>query len=444
MIESFIRYIKENSLGGPEHHLLLAVSGGIDSATMVNLYHEAGFTFSIAHCNFQLREDESEEDQRFVEELAGHYESEIFVRRFDTLSYSGEKGISVQMAARELRYDWFRKVAVEHGCDYIAVAHNRNDVAETILLNLIRGTGLKGMTGIQPRSGNIVRPLLFASRTSIEEYAKKVGLKHREDSSNNEIKYQRNLIRREIIPLLQKINPSILDTLLQEAEVFDSAYHVYQRGLKNIRDAVITEEENRIKFSIAKIISLRLPDAILYDLLSPYRFSFSDVKNIMSCIQDDPGKKFFSQNYVLIKDRNFLVIEKLREGHRPEEFLVGETDILIKRPVTIEISRLKNDDSFSIPKSQHIVALDYDRLKFPLKLRHWKEGDFFYPLGMKGRKKLSDYFIDQKINILDKEKIWLMLSGDEIVWVLGRQINDHYKINAETQNIMTFRLNDYF
>ena len=409
---------------------------GIDSVAMATLFHRAGLGFDIAHCNFQLRGQESDEDQAFVENLAVQYKSRLFIRKFPTREFCRNKGISVQMGARELRYNWFEELATAEGYDTIALAHNKNDLAETMLINLIRGTGLKGLTGIKPASGRIIRPMLFASREEIEDFVGQEDLAYREDSSNRDTKYHRNLIRLKIIPLMQKINPSLIETLYSESEIFNTAYQVYRNEVERIRKAVSEEYPDSIRFSISRIKALRLNPSVLYDLLAPYGFTFSDTKDIFRSLQGGSGKKFLSGDHVLIRDRNYLVIEKLIPEIVKKDYIIEEGIRKLHKPIHIVFTRTEYHAAFKIPKEKFRIALDYERLNFPLVLRHWKKGDYFIPLGMKGKKKLSDFFSDQKINLLEKKKIWLLLSGDQIVWIIGKQIHDHYKITPDTKSIL--------
>lgn len=442
MLERFNQYREENSLGRPEDKILLAVSGGIDSVVMTQLYQEAGSMYAMAHCNFQLRGEESEEDEQFVRDLADKYDCRLFTTRFSTKEYCRKNKLSVQMGARDLRYSWFNELARKEGYHYIAIAHNKNDVAETMLINLIRGTGLKGLTGIKPRTDTLIRPLLFASRDEIMEYAQQKELAYREDSSNRENKYHRNLIRNEIIPLMQQINPSLLDTLFHEKEVFSATFRLYREKIDRLHQSLTTVEGNTVKMSISKIRSLRLEPPIIYELLSPWGYTFSDATDIYRSLAGEPGRRFHSDKYVLIRDRNFLIIEPIKEETGKKTYRIGENETSVTTPVNLSLKKAARNAEFRIPDSKTSIVLDYDKLRFPLRLRHWQNGDFFIPLGMKGRKKLSDFFTDQKLSLLDKEKVWLLLSGRDIVWVVGMQIDDRFKITSSTRNILSISIND--
>ena len=442
MLENFKAYIDSQNLANYTDNLLLAVSGGIDSVSMAHLFHQADYKFDMAHCNFSLRGKESEQDQVFVEKLAEKYGCHIHTIRFETEKYAQEKGVSIQMAARELRYNWFEELAENNNYSHIAVAHNRNDIVETILINLIRGTGLKGLTGIKPLQGRIIRPLLFATRAEIQNYAEKEKLEFREDSSNQEIKYHRNLIRHKIQPLIEQINPSFTDTVIEESEIFHASYSIYQRELNNIRRAITISNDDRTVLSITKIVSFRLSAPVIFDILSPYGFTYTDSKNLLDALDRESGKKFFSEKYVMLKDRNTLIIEKIKKHTAEEKYLIDRKTESVSEPVQLKIRKISKSKDYQLPGLAKKAAIDYDKLIFPLQLRHWQKGDFFIPLGLNGKKKLSDFFIDHKIDLLEKDKIWILLSDSKIVWVLGQQIDDRFKVTEATRNIMQIDLID--
>ena len=442
MLKKFIHYIDSQNLAGSNDKILLTVSGGIDSASMAHLFQQAGYAFDIAHCNFKLRGKESDGDQTFVQQLAEKYGCKIYCKDFDTKEFAQQSKISIQMAARKIRYQWFEKLATTHNYSCIAVAHNRDDYVETILINLIRGTGLKGLTGIKPRQGKIIRPLLFATRKEITEYVKKEKLTFREDSSNADTKYHRNLIRKEILPLIGKINPSFTETLIGESEIFQSAYSIYHKEIEKIRKAISLPSEDKIVYSIPKIQSLRLIAPIIFDLISPYGFNYTDSKNLLEILNAEPGRKFFSDSHVLLKDRKTLIIEEINKTEVNKIYNIEEHAKSLSVPVKLTLEKINAVSSYQIPKTSNIASIDYDKLVFPLRLRHWEKGDYFFPLGLKGKKKLSDFFVDRKINLLDKEKIWLLVSENDIVWVVGYQPDDRYKVTSETKNILQIVLID--
>jgi tRNA(Ile)-lysidine synthase len=439
MLEKFLAYIAEKSLIDKQQKILLGVSGGIDSSVMTDLFAGTSFQFALAHCNFKLRGIESDEDQEFVRQIAGKYKVPFYTIEFNTLEYSHHHGVSIQMAARDLRYQWFNSVIEKNGFDRIAIAHNRDDIGETMLLNLVRGTGLRGLTGIKPQQGKIIRPLLFASRIEIEEYAIDRKVSYREDSSNSESRYHRNLIRNEIIPLMKRINPAIIDTLYLEADIFESSYSLYKNELELIRNAITLENGDQCKLSIPKILALGINQPVLFDILSPFGFNFSDVIDIHRSLNAAPGKRFLSKDYILLKDRNTLLIEKKHSPDNTEYLIEAENDS-IALPLQLTFYKTTKSSEFRIPKGTETIALDADKVKYPLKIRKWHEGDWFIPLGLKGRKKLSDFFTDRKLSLFDKSEVWILLSGEDIIWIIGYQIDDRFKIEHKTKNALVISL----
>ncbi len=442
MLEKFLSYSIENKLLVKNHKILAAISGGIDSMVMLHLLCKANYIPDIVHCNFKLRNTESDEDEKFVVNEAKKLNVKIHTKNFNTVEFSRKENISIQMAARELRYNWFGKLAEIYNYSGIAIAHNRDDLVETVLINLMRGTGIKGLTGIKARQDIIIRPMLFASRNEIENYAKKESIKFREDSSNEDIKYQRNLIRHKIIPQFEKLNPSFKETLFQESEIFSATYRIYRKELSKINRAITLQEVPTHVISIPKILSLRLTPETLFDLLEKYDFSYAVIRSIYNSLHGESGKLFYSNNYVLLKDRKTLIIEKLNTNYTNDSYELNRGIHKIDQPIHLSFAEHNADANFHIPRTKKHIALDMDLLKFPLKLRKWEKGDYFYPLGMKNKKKLSDYFTDKKINRLDKEKIWILVSENDIVWLAGHQIDDRYKITPETTNILLINLNE--
>jgi tRNA(Ile)-lysidine synthase len=442
MINEFKKYIQENILWLADQKIILAVSGGIDSVVMTHLFTKSAIPFVIAHCNFRLRGKESDEDQSFVEQLAKNLNTKFFTVSFDTLGHSEKEKISIQMAARELRYKWFKKLAIEIGYNYIAIAHNRDDVAETMLINLFRGTGLKGLGGIKPIQGIIIRPLLFAARTDIEEFAISEKITYREDSSNSESKYHRNLIRNEIIPLIRKINPSINETLYHEAEIFTSTFQLYKREVDKIKELITLDKTDKWIISISKIRDLQIDAPLLFEMLTPYGFSYSSVISIINSLQAESGRKFYSDKYILLKDRNTLIIKEIEKNEAGIEYEIPQHCNHVSLPIAMNLTYMEMTSDFKIPPFPTNVAFDAEKLIFPLKIRKWKAGDFFIPLGMTGKKKLSDFFIDKKINLFEKERTWLLVSNEQIVWIIGYQINDRYKITAVTRKVLLVSLID--
>lgn len=435
MLKSITSYIEANNLFNPDDKILLGVSGGVDSIVMLHLLIRAGYEVGVAHCNFQLRGKESEEEHRFVAWLAEHYNIPFFVKKFDTHQHATEQGVSIQMAARRLRFEWFEQLRQTHDYNYIGIAHNKNDSVETSLINLARGTGLKGITGIKPKSKYIVRPLLFASREDILYYCQQEGLSYREDSSNQTTKYSRNRIRHEIIPEFQKINPQFLETMDKNLDRFRSAYTLFESIISEIRERLLIKQGNDwvINFNLLQ----EYPEnyTILYELLKPFRFSADVVSDIFYSLGTESGKTFYSDSYKAVKDRSKLIITTL-EASEPKRYYIDRENSKIDTPVTLTFNVKNLDEAFRIPTDPNVACIDYDLVEFPLILRKWQSGDFFKPLGFGHYKKLSDFFIDNKYSLVDKEQTWLLTSGEQIVWVVGARLDDRFKITNQTSEVL--------
>lgn len=435
MLEKFLKNNETLRLFEPSDKILLTVSSGIDSVSMLHLFHQAEIDFGVAHCNFQLRGKDADDDQLFVKSLAAKHNKAFYTVNFNTKGYANEHGISIQMAARDLRYNWFKEIASQYNYTKVATAHNRDDVVETFLLNISRGTGIRGLTGIAEKNINIIRPLLFASREEIEEYVRINHLSFREDSSNAEIKYKRNMVRHQLIPLFKILNPSFSETVIQETEILRSVNKVFQSKVDEIKNEAVKIETDRILLEIAKLKEYNTDSALLFELLEPYGFSSSDVQEIWQSKDSQSGKKFISNKSILVKDRKYFIIEPLREK-KSEEYIIDKPNLILEEPVKMKLNLFQKTDSFKLPKDQQNVALDYDTIQFPLKLRHWKKGDSFQPLGIKGTKKISDFFTDRKIPLTEKDKIWLLTAEERIIWIVGFQISDQVKVTEATKNIL--------
>ena len=430
-------YIDEQELCAPGDRILLTVSGGVDSMVMAQLMTAAGYECGVAHCNFSLRRQESDDDEMFVRAWAAARDLPFFFVRFDTKAYAAEHGLSIQMAARDLRYAWFRETARAEGYDRIALAHNRNDVAETFLINLTRGTGLRGLTGIRPRQDLLIRPLLFARRDEIEAYARREGIAWRDDSSNRSVRYTRNKIRHEILPLFEELNPSFVDTLAATAARLSATEEVFEKYLDEMRPQLLLEQGDRQLIPLEKLRRAPARAAILFELLSPLGFSPATTGHILKALDSTPGRQFFSPTHRLLKDRDFLIITPLSgEEGQERRYYIEEGMTGLSEPLRLRLTAFERDDTFVIPRDPAVAVIDYDKLSWPLVLRHWQPGDYFRPLGMEGMKKLSDFFIDEKVPRDEKEKIWLITEGDRIVWIPGMRLDDRYKITDDTKKIL--------
>ena len=426
-------FITEKSLFSIEDKLILGISGGADSVCLMHVFLELGYSFELAHCNFNLRGEESDADEYFVKDLAKEHQLKVHIKQFDTMVYAAENKISTQMAARDLRYAWFEKLRIKSNAKYLAIAHHANDDVETFFINLVRGSGLKGFLGIKEKNNAIVRPLLSVSRLEIEQYLKDRGLVFREDSSNASVKYLRNKIRHELIPLLAQMNPSIQQTVKDEMRILDGVAQIYASKVEEVRNDLTQEKNGIVQLEISALLALNPLHSYLYELLSAY--GFYAVEAISKALQGQSGKQFFSSTHQLVVDRENIFISLLNKEN--EVFEITEKTISLVYPLEINFKVMADK---TIIYDNNIAQLDVEKLKFPLTLRKWKEGDKFMPLGMKKFKKLSDFFIDSKFSIIDKQEQWLLCSGVDIVWVLGCRIDERYKLESNTKKVYIAQL----
>jgi len=438
MIELFLKYISQENLFQSDERILLAVSGGLDSSVMAELFHQAGFSIGIAHCNFQLRGEESSRDEQFVRHLAAKYKVPLYISLFNTASYARKNMLSIQMAARKLRYDWFEEILDKEGYAYLATAHQLDDQIETFLINLARGTGIAGLHGILPKQGRVIRPMLFASRQNLQDFAGKRHLSYVEDSSNASLKYTRNKIRHKIIPQFEKINPSFREEMAVTIQKLREAESIYHSIINKEKERLLISNDQGYKLSVPELKKLVPGRTWLYELLSDFGFTSSVVENIIASLDDQPGKVFHSPTHRLVKDREFLLIT-LHPETVPMNSFEAYPEMAPGLPIKLSFRLLKRK-AFIMPSDETIAMIDYDKLHLPLSIRKWKTGDYFYPLGMSNRKKISDFFIDQKFSIPQKEDTWLLCSGDDIVWVIGERLDDRFKITSETKTVLQVRL----
>jgi len=438
MIEKVRSYIKENRLLKPDDRVIVGLSGGMDSMTLIDVLLSLGYNCMAVHCNFHLRGEESERDAAFVEQWCESAKVGLVSVDFDTYRYAAEHKISIEMAARELRYKWFEDIRKEHHADAIAVAHHRDDLAETVLLNLIRGTGIRGLSGISPKNNSIVRPLLGVSRDEIEAYVDERKLPFIFDSSNSDDVFVRNFLRLNVIPLLEKINPSVKNSIYRTAQHVGEARKIYDFYVENQKKAIFTD--NRI--DIDKLKTTLSPATMLFEILSPFGFNASVIEDICQCLDSIPGKVFYSNDYRLIKDRKDLILDKISDENLSQrEYAIDKVSQEITYPIRLKISFLSGN--ITINKDARFLYADADKLSFPLTLRKWQPGDWFIPFGMKGRKKLSDFFTDRKFSLPDKENAWVLTSDEDIVWVVGERSDDRFKITESTENVLVMEfIND--
>lgn len=410
-------------------NFLLAVSGGADSSVLAYLFHICKLNFSIAHCNFHLRDKDADLDMALVRQMAVNYKVPYFEKEFDTLALQQNSGISIEMMARDLRYDWFKKLSPSF--DYVVTAHHANDNAETLLLNLCRGTGLKGLTAIPPKIDKFIRPLLTFTAEEIRNFAAQNHIVYRDDKTNFEEQYQRNKIRLTVIPKLEEINPNLLKTLTRDVKLLRNQYDFYSRQMKKLISEIVTEDKEHFFIDKDKLVSSSFKELILNEILRNYGFNAAEVNEIISIMDDAVGRRFLSSTHILVVDRKYLHVSRIQ--HIESEYIIINN---IEKLTHLGF-KVEHFDSTTMPsykRDGNCLYADAEKLKFPLCLRQWKEGDSFHPFGMKGSKKISDFFVDQKIDVLQKQKIRLLLSDSKIVWVVGYRSDDRFKIDNNTKS----------
>jgi len=427
-----------------DKNLLIAISGGIDSVVLTHLLYKLNFTISLAHCNFSLRGKESNEDEEFVIALGEKLQIPTYSIKFETEEYAKEKGISTQMAARDLRYDWFQKIANEKNIDYIITAHQKDDVLETFLINLTRGTGLDGLTGIPEIQGNIVRPFMIFTRNEILVYAAKRKIEWREDRTNSSIRYVRNKIRHKVVPVLKELNPNLLDTFYNTLENLKGSQQIVKDRIQNVKEKITKIHKKELHFSIPEIKKLSNPKIYLFEILKEYGFTeWNDVADLLEC---QSGKQVFSKTHRLLKDREMLILSDILEQEEIDSFEIFENTTEIKVPIALKFETntipfdTKNHQNKVLEElifdDKNTISIDFDNIEFPLMLRKWQKGDFFFPIGLNGKKKVSKFFKDEKLSLIDKENVWLLCSNNEIVWVVGKRMDDRFKVTKTTSKIL--------
>lgn len=437
MLRAFKSFILEESLLEPEQRILLGVSGGCDSIVMVDLFRRAGFQFDIAHCNFQLRGEESLRDERFVEELSRQLGVRFFLKRFQTSNYARSNRVSIQMAARELRYQWFSELTEQHGYDYVAMAHHMDDQVETFFINLIRGTGVAGLQGISPKQGQIIRPMLFATRKEIEHYQSDQKLPFCTDSTNLAEKYLRNKIRHQLVPLLTEMNPDFLNGIIQTLERLKESGEILKGSIVEATGQLIRQKGSNWVIGIPELQKLKPVRPYLVEILTPLGFNYTSVTNIAAALNGPSGKVFLSSTHCLIKDRSELIVQPLQamQASSDTEYLLDKGVMSIEKPLQLKFEEYPLTPDCKPEKDPRIATLDADRVGFPLVLRKWRRGDRFQPYGMRGQKKLSDFFVDKKLSLFEKENTWLLESDHRIAWVIGHRIDERFRITCHTRQI---------
>lgn len=432
MQNAFINHINNQLPFLKNGRLLIAISGGLDSVVLTHLCHKAGLNVALAHCNFNLRPGDCDEDEDFVVHLADTLDVEVFVQRFETSTYADEHKLSTQMAARELRYNWFNDLQTLLKFDYVLTAHHADDALETFLINLSRGTGLDGLTGIPEINNSIVRPLLPFSRSELENYANSQDIEWREDGSNASTKYLRNKLRHDIIPQLKAVNPQFLNNFENTLQHLKASQSIINESIEAVlKEAVLFSDTTTTRYDIAVLQRLKASEAYLYELFKGYGFNSGTA--ILELMSAQSGKYLLSATHMLLKNRSELVVTVKKEALENDSIIIAPNVNSVRLndgELTItEVDSISEHDTYS-------VFVDKDKLAFPLVLRHWEKGDIFYPLGMTGKKKLSKFFKDEKLSLIEKSNCRLLCTDSAIVWVVGKRLDNRFKVTHNTQSIL--------
>lgn len=447
MIKQFKQYITKNKLITPNDKILLTISGGADSIAMLNLFLQTKYKIAVAHCNFMLRGQNSNEDQTFVQEICSKTNTKFHTKKCNAKKYATENKISIEMAAREIRYKWFKELSEKYKYTKIATAHHKNDSAETIILNLTHKTGIKGLTGIPLKNNKIIRPILFATKNQIEKYCKKNNIKYRTDTTNFNSKFQRNKIRNQIIPKLIEINPATIENIIQSAKNLNQYQQLFEHNFEKFKQKCTKNKTFTTEIDKNKIQNFIPTELFLFKFIQKYGFNASQTQNIIQTIKNS-GKQFFSEKYKLIIDREKIIISKKQTPQKQTLYYIHKNDKNIQinenQPDEISISIHENTiQKTKITKNKNIAYIDQNKITFPLKIRKWKNADHFFPIGLKYKKKLSNFFTDNKINIIEKENIWLLCNNNnEIIWIIGHRPDNRYKITKETKNTIIIKLQE--
>ena len=430
LLTNFKNHISKTFPALKGKRILIACSGGLDSVVLSRLFKELNYDISLAHCNFSLRGKESDEDENFVILLADKLSIPIFNKKFNTKAYKIKHKLSIQVAARQLRYQWFAEVCAEHSFDYLATAHHLDDDLETFLINLSRGTGLKGLIGIPLINDKIIRPFLNFPRADILQYAKENNCPWREDSSNQTSDYLRNKLRIEVIPRLKEVDHNLLNGFHQTQKYLNDSMALVNDYMTLIKNLVVSETEDGFEIDVLKLQDLPNTNALLYELLAPFGFTAWD--NLSDLLTAQSGKQIFSESHRILKNRKSLLLVENNFVHNKATYTIKESDTSIDTPINLKIERVDKILGYT----PSIVYLDVQKLSFPLQLRKWREGDSFYPFGMKGKKKLSKFFKDEKLSLIAKEKTWVLSSGNQIVWIVGMRSDHRFKVENQTKKIL--------
>ena len=422
--EKVAQYINRKQLLQPTDKVLVALSGGADSVALLRLLQASGYDCEAAHCNFHLRGAESDRDEAFVRQLCVKQQVPLHTVHFDTARTAEERHISIEMAARELRYGWFEEIRQKINADAIAVAHHQDDSVETLLLNLIRGTGINGLRGIRPKNGHIVRPLLCLERKEIISYLNRIGQDYVTDSTNLQDEYTRNKIRLNLLPLMQEINPSVKNSLIETSNHLNDVATIYNKVIAEAKTRIITPEGIRIN----ALLDEPAPEAFLFETLHPLGFNSAQIKDIANSLHGQSGKQFVSKEWRVIKDRNLLLLETIQPEDGPA------------LPYQLIKEEREFTPDFRIPREKETACFDADKLNEEIHCRKWQAGDTFIPFGMTGKKKISDYLTDRKFSISQKERQWVLCCGERIAWLIGERTDNRFRIDETTKRVIIYKI----
>jgi tRNA(Ile)-lysidine synthase len=438
LLTGFTSYIQKENLFSRDQKILLAISGGVDSVIMAHLFKQAGYHFVIAHCNFQLRGEESVRDESFVTTLAATLDVPFFGVRFDTDAYAAEKRVSIQVAARELRYEWLETTRQASGCAYTATAHHMQDNVETVLMNICKGTGIAGLHGILPRQTTLVRPLLFTQKKELLAYAADMGISYVEDSSNITTKYTRNFFRHQVIPVVQEAYPTVVNNIAAGIERFREAEALYSQSVVRHKKRLLSQKGNTWMIPVLRLEKTAPLHTVAWEIFRDFGCSSAQLPQVLELLHSTSGRLVETTTHRIIRDRQWLLITPLAEQEAPLIVIEKERTHIITVDGHLKIKEVSKT---VIPTAANIACLDKHAVQYPLLLRRWKQGDYFYPLGMRKKKKVSRFFIDQKLSLLQKEKMWVLESGKRIVWIIGMRIDDRFKITDTTKDMLLLEWN---
>lgn len=449
LIRRFQDFIKKENLFSSKDRLLLAVSGGMDSSVLCELCHQAGFDFVIAHCNFQLRGDFSDGDEKFARSLAEHYKVPFVSKGFDTTTIAAEQKTTIEETARNLRYDWFHELLDPAKTSlpkdqiprFIVTGHHADDNLETVMMNFYRGTGIKGLRGILPKRGKIVRPLLFARRKDIEDFVAQHQLKFRTDASNQEDTFTRNFFRNQVIPLVQKTFPATEQNILNNIDRMAEVEQLYLQAIDRHKEKLLEKKGNEVHIPVLKLKKSSPLQTIVYEIIKDFGFTASQSAEVIELLDSESGKYVASSSHRIIRNRAWLIIAPL-EAAQADNVLVEEDIRKLELGIGTIHFETQPNSKLQIPNSSSVACLDTNEVKFPLLLRKWKPGDYFYPLGMKKKKKLARFLIDLKLSKTQKENVWVIESNKKICWVVGYRIDDRFKLTDKTGKVLTITITD--